>query len=139
MNLAYLLDTNIVSEPLRPRPNQHLLARLQQHQQELAIAAVVWHEMVYGYQRLPPSARREMISAYLHDVVAPSLPILPYDAQAAAWHAVERARLTGIGKTPTFVDGQIAAVAAVNNLTLVTANVADYTDFEGLRIENWLV
>ena len=47
--------------------------------------------------------------------------------------------LTGIGKTPTFVDGQIAAVAAVNNLTLVTANVADYTDFEGLRIENWLV
>ena len=74
----------------------------------------------------------------MNEVVAPSLPVLPYGTRAASWHASERARLTTIGKTPSFVDGQIAAIAAVNDLTLVTANVSDYANFEGLRIENWI-
>ncbi len=61
-----------------------------------------------------------------------------HDIAAAEWFAVERARLTSIGKTPAYADGQIAAIAQVNNLTLVTNNVADYTDFQNLNIENWL-
>lgn len=138
MSLAYLLDTNIVSEPLRPDPNQRTVVLLQQHQHELAIASLVWHELLFGYERLPESAKRKAIETYLEEVVALSLPILPYDAKAASWHASERARLTAIGKKPSFVDGQIAAIAAVNSLTLVTANVSDFADFEGLRIENWL-
>jgi len=138
MSLAYLLDTNIVSEPLRPNPNRHTLDLLRQTQHELAIASVVWHELLFGYERLPESAKRKAIEAYLNEVVAPSLPVLPYDARAASWHASERARLTTTGKTPSFVDGQIAAIAAVNDLILVTANVSDYASFEGLRIENWI-
>jgi tRNA(fMet)-specific endonuclease VapC len=137
MSLVYLLDTNVVSEPLRPVPNQRTLDLLEQNQHELAIASVVWHELLFGLKRLPESEKRRAIEAYLNDVVAPSLPVLPYDAQAASWHALERARLTAIGKTPSFVDGQIASVAAVNDLTLVTANVSDFSNFEELRIENW--
>ena len=138
MSLAYLLDTNIVSEPLRPDPNHQTLDLLKQYQHELAIASVVWHELLFGYERLPESAKRKAIGAYLNDVVVPSLPVLPYGARATSWHASERARLTKIGKTPAFVDGQIAAIAAVNDLTLVTANISDYTNFRGLRIENWI-
>ena len=56
---------------------------------------------------------------------------------AADWHAAERARLTGLGRTPPFVDGQIAAIAHVNGLVLVTANVADFRHFADLSVEDW--
>ncbi len=65
------------------------------------------------------------------------MAVLPYDQMAAEWHAAERARLGAVGLTPPFVDGQIAAVAHVNDLTLVTANTRDFAHFEGLRIEDW--
>ena len=67
------------------------------------------------------------------------IPLLPYDANAAKWHAEERARLVTIGKTPSFADGQIAAIAKVNNLILVTNNVSDYADFLELKLENWFI
>jgi tRNA(fMet)-specific endonuclease VapC len=63
--------------------------------------------------------------------------LLPYDREAALWHAVERARLASQGRTPPFIDGQIAAVAVVNNLILVTRNTAGFADFAGLTVENW--
>ena len=73
----------------------------------------------------------------VNDVLAPTLAILPYDTAAAAWHAAERARLEARGRTPPFVGGQIAAVARVRGLTLVTRNVGDYDDFDGLVVEDW--
>jgi len=67
------------------------------------------------------------------------MPILNYDLQTAQWHAQEKAKLSKIGKTPAFVDGQIASIAYCNNLILVTNNVSDFRDFDNLRIENWFV
>lgn len=139
MTLHYLLDTNVVSEPLRPQPHQNVLARIQRHQAQVAIASIVWHELVYGAARLPPSARRTAIEHYLHQVVAPTIPVLPYDEPAAVWHARERARLAQLGRTPPFADGQIAAVAQTSQLILVTFNTADYADFNGLAVEDWRV
>jgi len=52
-------------------------------------------------------------------------------------HAAERARLAARGDTPPFADGQIAAIALANDLTLVTFNAADFRRFEDLRIEIW--
>ncbi|MBP6016165.1 MAG: type II toxin-antitoxin system VapC family toxin [Candidatus Promineofilum sp.] len=138
MSLAWLLDTNAISEPLRPAPNVHLLHRIGENEGQIAIAAVVWHELLYGCRRLPKSKRRDAIEQYLFDVVRPTMPILPYDAQAAQWHAAERARLAQTGRPPSFADGQIAAIAAVNNLTLVTANLSDFADFRELKTINWL-
>ncbi len=137
MTLRFLLDTNILAEPLRPRPNVLILDRLKRHEEEIAIASVVWHEMWFGCYRLPASARRAAIEAYLIRVVAPAVPILPYDREAAAWHARERARLAAAGKTPPFADGMIAAVASTNNLELITFNLDDFRAFEGLRCINW--
>jgi tRNA(fMet)-specific endonuclease VapC len=137
VSLIYLLDTNVVSEPLRPAPNGYVLAHLQQHEAEIAIASVVWHELLYGASRLPPSAKQSAVEDYLNDVVALAFPILPYDAQAALWHAAERARLVSLGKTPSFADGQIAAIAQVNNLIIVTGNTSDFSMFQDLQVENW--
>lgn len=138
--MRFLLDTNILSEPLRPRPNQAVVRMLQQHESEIATASVVFHELLFGCYRLPvESNKRLVIEAYLQLEVKQKIPLLPYDIAAAEWFAVERARLTAIGKTPAYADGQIAAIAQVNNLTLVTNNVSDYADFQNLKIENWFV
>ena len=63
--------------------------------------------------------------------------MLPYNREAADWHALERARLGALGRTPPFVDGQIAAIAYINDLVLVTSNTAAFEDFGGLRVESW--
>ena len=137
MSLRFLLDTNILSEPTRPSPDPQVLSRLEKHDGELGIAAPSWHELLFGCERLPRSRRRQQLEDYLFSVVPDSFPVLPYDRAAAAWHAAERARLQAIGKTPPFLDGQIAAVAWVNDLVLVTSNGSDFAGFEGLRLEDW--
>ncbi len=86
---------------------------------------------------MPASARRTEIEGYLYGFVKVHLPILPYDDRAAEWHAAERVRLAGIGISSPFIDGQIASVAAANDLILVTANTKDFVSFEGLDLEDW--
>lgn len=102
--MRYLLDTNVLSEPVRSTPEAQIVATLRSHSTE---------------------------------VVRTTVPILPYDAQAARWHGRERARLERLGRTRPFVDGMIAAVAATRGLTLVTRNVPDFEHFADLRVENW--
>jgi tRNA(fMet)-specific endonuclease VapC len=46
--IGFLFDTNILSEPLRPRPNLNVIRMLQQHEKEIATATVVWHELLFG-------------------------------------------------------------------------------------------
>ena len=137
MSLKYLLDTNVVSEPLRPAPQRGVIRRLTRHEDEIAIPSIVWHELRYGAERLPASRRREAIVQYLDDVVLATMPILDYDRAAAEWHAKERARLVTRGATPPFADGQIAAIAHANDLILVTFNDADFRQFQGLRVQSW--
>lgn len=137
MGLTYLVDTNIVSEMMRPHPDPAVQAKWQQHYAEIGITAVTWHELLTGVQQLPKSKRRSAFEAFLHHSVQRALPILPYDYDAAQWHAQERARLTQLGTTPSFPDGQIAAITAINNLTLITRNVPDFSNFNGLQLENW--
>ena len=137
MSLRYALDTNVLSEPLRPRPNESIMHHLRIHDAEIAVPSPVWHELRFGCVRLPPSRRRDAIERYIEDVVLPNFPILDYDQAAAEWHAVQRGRLARSGKPPPFVDGQIAAIANVNGLALVTANTKDFSTFEGLQVMSW--
>ena len=137
MTLQYLLDTSIVSAPVSKTPNPHIVKRLHEHGHECAIAAPVWHELTYGYRRLPKGKRRDAIEHYLRDVVQASFPILPYDEAAATWHGHERARLESLGKPAPFTDGQIGAIAHANDLVLVTLNDKDFARFKGLQVTNW--
>lgn len=137
MSLKYLLDTNIISQAMRPSPNQNTIERLAANKLEIATATVVVHELLYGCFRLPESKKRRAFLEYIEEVVL-HLPIFDYDLRAAQWHAEERARLSKVGKIPAYADGQIASIASRNNLILVTNNVDDFQDFNGLVIENWL-
>jgi tRNA(fMet)-specific endonuclease VapC len=132
-----LLDTNALAEAVRPRPNARFLTRLRANEAKLAIAAVTLHEALYGVERLPDGKRKELLREYLREVVM-KLPALAYDAKAAEWHARERVRLEAAGRPMRYADGQIAAIAVVNGLTLVTSNVRDFERIDALRVENWM-
>ncbi len=137
MILRYLLDTSIVSSPMSKQPDARLVALIRAHDHECAIAAPVWHELIYGCRRLPRGKRRDTLETYLQEAVLASFPVLTYDRQAAEWHAHERARLERVGRPASFVDGQIAAIASVHDLVLVTVNVEDFAMYKGLAVENW--
>lgn len=138
MNPRYLLDTNVISVLARRSCPAILLDRIEANEGRLAIASLVWHELRFGCERLPPSARRRELERFLVQVVGPMFEVLDYDRRAADWHAQERARLAREGRTLPFVDGQIAAMAAVNELVLVSESTRDFEHFTGLQVEDWL-
>ncbi len=135
--LRFLLDTTVVSAPIAKDPNRGVVKKLEQEGGDCAIAAPAWHELIYGASRLPPGKRRTALEEYLHRVVRSSFPILAYDDAAAEWHGRERARLEEDGRTPPFVDGQIAAIAFTHGLVLVTANRKDFRGFADLETVDW--
>lgn len=135
--IRYLLDSNIVSEPARPSPDPQVQASYRAHAEEVCVSSVVWHELVYGVERLAPGRKRDFLTHYLIEVVRPVMRVLPFDAAAGEWLARERARLDAIGRPRPVMDGMVAAVAATRGLILVTRNTDDFADFEGLHVENW--
>ncbi len=135
--MKYLLDTNVLSEPLKIQPDAILMELLQQHQNHIVTATIVLHELYFGWYLLPPSRKEKTIKKYIDEVVIANIPMYSYNEDAAKWHACERSRLQSIGKTPPFVDGQIAAIAYVNNLILVTRNITDFDSFSDLQIQSW--
>jgi tRNA(fMet)-specific endonuclease VapC len=134
----FLLDTSTVSAAMWKVPDPGVLAKLREHGGECAISAQVWHELLYGVARLPRGKRRDILETFLLEVVHPTLPVLPYDERAAGWLARERVRLEKAGRQVPVVDGQIAAVAGANGIPVVTANVADFSAFKGLTVQNWM-
>jgi tRNA(fMet)-specific endonuclease VapC len=136
--IRFLLDTSTISAAMWKMPDPGVLAKLGEHGGECAISAHVWHELQYGVGRLARGKRRVILETFLREVVHPTLPILPYDERAAEWLAQERVRLEKAGKQVPVVDGQIASVAATNGIPVVTANLADFSIFKGLAVENWL-
>jgi tRNA(fMet)-specific endonuclease VapC len=139
VNERFLLDTNALSEPIQRSPNAAFLTHFHANTGQMATAVPTFHEMLFGCRRLPPSRRRNDIEAFIQTVVIGTMLILPYDQDAAEWHAAERVRLAAIGRTPPFVDRQIAAVAATRGLILVTANLADFQHFAGLTLVDWRI
>lgn len=136
MTPRFLLDTNVWSELMRAAPDRALARKVAAATGSLTTGAPAWHELRFGVARLPASPRKTRLGAYL-DELGELVPILPYDDAAASWHADERARLESGGKTPPYVDGQLAAIAAIRGLVLVTRNVRDFAAFTGLTVERW--
>jgi tRNA(fMet)-specific endonuclease VapC len=137
LSLKYLLDAAVVSAAVMKVPNARVVDLLEERSAQCAIGAPVWHELTFGCRRLPRGRRRTAIEHYLSDVVHATFPILPYDEAAAAWHALERARLEKAGKPAPFADGEIAAIAATNDLILVTPNTKDFRGYTRLELQDW--
>lgn len=136
MALRYLLDTNVVSEWVKPLPNEAVLKRLARHQGACAMAATSLQELAFGFARLAPGRRRDHLEQWLAGL-AERIPVIEFDAPAAWWLGVERARLAGQGIVLPYADGEIAACAVTRELHLVTRNGRDFEAVDGLRLVNW--
>lgn len=134
--MRFLLDTNVLSEPLKARPNERIVRHLALHEGHAAMAAVSWHELRFGVERMPAGKRRDAFREAIVRLRA-HYPVFDYDAASADWHARERARLEAKGRHAEYADGQIAAIAATQQLTLVTANARDFRHYQGVAVVDW--
>lgn len=65
------------------------------------------------------------------------LQVLLYGSHAVLWHGQQRTQLEAEGQRPAFADGQIAAIAATNDLVMVTRNHSDFAGYKGLQLLDW--
>lgn len=130
--MSYLLDTNICSAHIR-RP-AGLAHRFVQHAGRLYLSTIVLGELYAGAYM---SAGAQKILTGITDLLRDS-NLLPFDALCAEEFGKLRGILKrqGIGISP--IDLQIAAVAIVHGLTLVTNNTADFQNVPGLNLDDWL-
>lgn len=121
-----LVDTNIISDLLRPRPNAGVLQWLAQ-QRELAVSAVSVDESIFGLLR---GGNRLLLEAY-EEFLRTRGAVLPVTEEIARRAGKLRGDFSLKGITRSQPDMLIAATAQAQNLTLVTHNIRD---FEGCGI-----
>lgn len=127
--MSYLLDTNIISEWVKPVPHPHVVAWLaQQSDAACFLSVITLSELQYGISRLDNGQRKTQLQHWLeHDLRARfASRILPVEEQAALRCGQFRALRQQQGAHLAMADGLIAASAAVHQLTLVTRNVKDF-------------
>ena len=131
--LRYLLDTNICIHLLQGHP-AGLVARLENLDHgEVTMSAIVLAELRTGIERRAET--REQNESVLAELLN-FIPALPFDASAAASYGKLRAAVPDRNRDA--LDRLIAAHALSLNATLVTNNEADFKDYPGLKVENWV-
>lgn len=134
--MAYLFDTDAISELLRPRPLKPYLDWLKTiPREDQFTSAVTVGELFKGAYR---SAARERHLKNIEDRVLPAVTALPFDVSVARVFGKVRARLEQTGNILPDTDLQIAATALYHDLQLVTGNVRHFERIPDLRINRIL-
>jgi predicted nucleic acid-binding protein len=128
-----VLDTNVLSEPLRVRPDEHVLAWLGALDDETAVTSVSVGELLVGVRALPEGRRR----AGLLDAIETTLrnfagSVLAYDEPAARHYARLQEMRRAAGRPLSVEDGMIAATCLAHGAMLATR---DSVGFVGLGVE----
>lgn len=128
-----LLDTNVISEPLRPRPSSKVLGWLVLHDAELALPSVAIAEVAFGIEKIRPEQRATRLATGLDEWRRRfSSRILPFTEDAALAYGELMGHAARAGRPRTVQDGMIAAIAKVQGAAVATRNM---TDFEGFGID----
>ncbi len=126
-----LLDTNIVSEFMRPEPNSNVISWLNEQQtSQLFLSSVTIAEIGYGLFVLPKGKRKEQLQLRFEQFTknAFSYRILDFTEQAAQNYAKVMGEKQQTGRPMSVPDGQIAAIALSNGFALATRNIKDFED-----------
>ncbi|HTT17432.1 MAG TPA: type II toxin-antitoxin system VapC family toxin [Candidatus Sulfotelmatobacter sp.] len=127
--MNFLLDTNVVSEPMKVRPNAGVLSWLAQVDEDSVFLSVVtMTELRYGIERLATGKCRDRLEGWLRKDLTSRFGerILPVDLEIADACGRLIARSETVGRPMEARDAFIAATAEVRGLTLVTRNVSDF-------------
>lgn len=133
-----ILDTNVVSELMRPGPAPAVLGSLSQYSaEELYSSSITLAEILYGIELLPAGKRKADLlagSERLFKVVLGGR-ILPFDESAAQAFSHVAAGRRATGRPISELDAQIAAIASVHGATLATRNASNFEGC-GIRVVN---
>ncbi len=124
-----LLDTNVVSEPMRPKPDARVLAWLDaQAAESLYLSTVSFAELLLGIVSLPPGKRRKALASAFHEQVIALFGerVVPFDLAAAEAYAQVVTRARRHGYPIAVADAQIAAVAESHRFTVATRDEAPF-------------
>jgi predicted nucleic acid-binding protein len=124
-----LLDTNIISEALKPGGDPAVLAWLDaQAVETLFLSTITLAELRFGIAAMPPGQRREILGRELDQRVLPIFEgrVLPFSRAAADAHGELRARARVAGKAISTADGYIAGIAAAHGFAVATRDVAPF-------------
>jgi predicted nucleic acid-binding protein len=127
--VSFLLDTNVISEWIKPQPDRSVVSWLAQVDEDRVFISVIsFAEVRHGVELLPVGRRRERLTHWLAEEVPERFEgrVLAIDQHIAETWGVIMARGQKAGLTPGTMDAFVAATAAAHNLTLVTRNVKDF-------------
>lgn len=130
-----ILDTNVVSEPLKPAPHTTVLDWLNAQEPEtLFLTTISLVELLAGIENLPAGQRRTALGQSLLGRILPLFEgrMLVFDARAAQAFALVNARAQAAGNAISFADAAIAAIASAHGFKVATRHV---TDFKGTGID----
>lgn len=135
-----VLDTNVLSELMRPQPDERVVAWLkQQTRSNLFTTAVTRGEMLYGVLILPDGRRRTRMHQEVEAIFAVDMAgrVLPYDEAAADAHAAISAARRTQGRPVDQSDAMIAGIARSHGAMLATRNVRDFEGCGIALIDPW--
>lgn len=127
--MSYLLDTNVVSEWVKPRPDTNVIAWLASaNEDEVFLSVCTLAELRFGVAWMPKGKRRDRLDAWLRvDLPARfEQRIVPVDSAIADRWGELHARARKSGRSIDVMDGVIAATAEVHAMTVVTRDTADF-------------
>ncbi|EGF30837.1 PilT like protein [Oxalobacteraceae bacterium IMCC9480] len=133
-----LLDTNVISEPLKTAGNTNVLAWIDaQNIETLYLSTISLAELRFGIAALPEGKRRDTLHFSLEQRVLPLFAgrLLPFDDPASQSYAVLRARARTAGLAIAPADGYIAAIAATHGFTVATRDTSPF-EAAGLAVIN---
>lgn len=125
-----ILDTNVISEPLRPDPNHDVTRWLDaQSIQTLHLTTITLAEVRYGIAALPDGRRKEILQGRFEGEVVPlfSGRLLPFDDAASTSYASLRARARHAGRAIGDFDALIAAIAATHGFAVATRDTSPFS------------
>jgi predicted nucleic acid-binding protein len=137
--VKYLLDTCVLSELVKPKPQDSVLHWMRTRQaQHLYTSAITLAELQRGVQRLPLSRRRDALSQWLVQLdTSFEDRILSFDRETAGYWAALCSQAEQNGHTMAAYDSLIAATAMAHGLALVTRNIKDFAAAPLVLINPW--
>jgi len=135
-----ILDTNVLSELMRPRPHRRVVAWIaKQSATELFTTSITEAEIFYGLELLAKGKRREGLLAAAEAMFAEDLAgrVLGFDSDAARAFSRIAAHRRALGRPISHADAEIAAIAQVRGAKLATRNVADFEDCGLAAVDPW--
>ena len=138
--MAYLIDTNVISETFKPRPERRVVDWIGgQMANDLFLASISLGELVRGACGVKDGAKRERFERWIYRDLAAQFQgrILPFDRQAAVIWGEIMGDGDRTGSPKPMADAQIAAVAQRHGLTVATRNVRDFAGMEVGLFNPW--